>query len=582
VLLLALWVFAPFFRDARAMGFQDWDAQAAYRYVTVLALRQGQPPWWNPWFCGGFPAWGYAEGATNFVSPFAPLYFLFSFPLALRLEAVAATIVAVLGAFLLAGRFTRSPAWRALVASIWVLNSRWALQISSGHLWHLAYAWTPFVFYFYDRAVAERRLLLGGAAGAFLALMIYVGGIYPYPQTILVLWLFAIGVAAGTRDRRPLRTMIVTAFTSFGLAAPKFLPVLSTMRRFPRLVESDEPVSLGSVWTMLTAHQQGFDDYPHLPLRVFWVWWEWGAYVGVVGALALIAALAVGWKPRLVALKIAALICVVLALGQGIWQALHHLPVFSSQHLPARVLFLAILMLALVLVAALDEPWARWRARRRWAEAAALALVCIYGLDLAVVSRKSTTAPFRLAVPRVPPAGAFRQERAQHYAYGKPDVSAKLRDRYEWPAKIIYPSMLANTGMITCYGVPPEFRSAAIGSDQPGYRGLVFLEGPGQATIEEWRPNSVRVRIQGAGTGTQVVYDASFDPGWRVDGRPAESWRGLVAGPVAAGDSTVEIRYRPVGLVAGLLLFALTLGAWGFALARQRRLSPASAPRGRP
>ncbi len=573
VLLLALWVFAPFFADVSTMGFQDWDSQAAYRYVTVLALKHGQLPWWNPWFCGGFPAWGYAEGATNLVSPFAPLYFLFSFPLALRLEAVAATVVAVLGAFLLAGRFTRSPAWRALVAAIWVLNSRWALQISSGHLWHLAYAWAPFVFYFYDRAVAERRYVLGGAAGAFLALMIYVGGIYPYPQTILVLWLFAIGLAASARNPRPLRTMVVTAFTSFGLAAPKFLPVLSTMRRYPRLIESDEPVSLQSVWIMLTAHQQGFGDYPHLPLRVFWVWWEWGAYVGVAGALALIAAVAVGWKPRLVALKIAALICVVLALGQGIWQALHHLPVFSSQHLPARVLFLAILLLALVLAAAADEPWARWRARHPWAEAAALAVVCLYALDLASVARQATTAPFRLTVPAVPPAGEFRQERAQHHAYGKPDVSPKLRDRYEWPAKIVYPSMLANTGMISCYGVPPEFKSAAIGSDQPGYRGLVFVDGPGTATIADWRPNSVRVRVQGAAAGTRIVYDASFDPGWRVGGRAAESWRGLVSGPAAPGDSTVEFRYRPVGLAPGLLLFVLTLGVWTVVLRRERRIA---------
>jgi hypothetical protein len=188
-------------------------------------------------------------------------------------------------------------------------------------------------------------------------------------------------------------------------------------------------------------------------------------------------------------------------------------------------------------------------------------------------------------VPPVPPPGEFRQERAQHYAYGKPDVSPKLRDRYEWPAKIIYPSMLANTGMITCYGVPLEFRSGAVGSDQAGYRGLVFLNGPGSATIEAWAPNSVRVRVQGAGAGTQIVYDTSFDPGWRVDGRPAEAWRGLVSGPVAAGDSTVELRYRPVGLAPGLLLFALTLVVWSVVLLRQRRggavTTSAGAPRDR-
>ena len=571
MLLLALWVFAPFFADVAAMGFQDWDSQAAYRYVTVLAMRQGQPPWWNPWFCGGFPAWGYAEGATNFISPFAPLYFLFSFPLALRLEAVAATMVAVVGAFLLAGRFTRSPAWRALVAAIWVLNSRWALQVASGHLWHLAFAWTPFALYFFERAVTERRFALGGAAGAVLALMIYVGGIYPYPQTVLVLWLFAIGMAAATRSPRPLRTMVVTAFTSVGLAAPKLLPVLATMRRFPRLVESDDAISLGSLWTVLTAHHQGFDFYPRLPVRVFWVWWEWGAYVGVAGALALAAAVVVGWSPRLLALKVAALVCVVLALGQGIWRALHQLPVFSSQHLPARILFLAILLLALVLAAAADAPWARWSGRHRWAEVGALAVVCLYGLDLAAVARQATVAPFKLQVPPVTPWPAFRQERFQHYRYGRPDVPEVIRDRYEWPAKIIYPSMLANTGMITCYGVPLEFKSAVIGVDQPGYRGLVFLTGTGTATLARWTPNAVMVGVRGAGPGDRIVYDTSFDPGWRVNGEPAEDRQGLVAGRVSQGDSTVEIRYRPVGLVAGLLLFIVTLAVWAVTLAWHRR-----------
>ncbi|HEX3904185.1 MAG TPA: hypothetical protein VH853_15200 [Polyangia bacterium] len=572
VLLLALWIFAPFFDDVRAMGFQDWDSQAAYRYVTVLALRHGQAPWWNPWFCGGFPAWGYVEGATNFISPWAPLYFLFSFPLALRLEVVAATFAGAAGAFLLAGRFTRSPAWRAFVAAIWILDSRWALQIASGHLWHLAYAWTPFVLYFVDRAIEEQRRDLAAAGGAMLALMVYVGGIYPYPHTLMVLWLYALGRAIGARSRRPLALFLFAMLTSFGLAAPKLAPVLATMSRFPRLIESNEPVSLHSVWVMLTARQQGFDFYPHLPLRVFWVWWEWGAYVGVAGVVALVVALAVGWTPRLVSLKVAALCCVVLSLGQSIWLLVHHLPLFSSQHLPARLLFLAILLLALVLAGAADEPWARFAQRRRWAEAVALALVCLYGIDLATISRQATVAPFRLQVPPVAPSVDFRQEKFQHYRYGKPSVSHELRDRYEWPAKIIYPSMLANTGMVSCYGIPPEAKSTVVGSDEAGYRGLVFLaSGGGRAELTRWTPNAITVRVTGASPGELLVYDMSFDPGWHAGGAPAENWRGLVGAKLEGGDQTVEITYRPYGLTAGLILFAFTTAALGLLLARDRR-----------
>src|SRR4029077_823379 len=116
---------------------------------------------------------GYAEAATNLVSPFAPLYFAFPFPLALRLEAVAATVVGVLATFLLAGRFTKSPALRAFVAAVVMLSSRWALQIAAGHMWHLAYAWLPLALYFFDRAVRERAVAMAAAAGATMALMVY-------------------------------------------------------------------------------------------------------------------------------------------------------------------------------------------------------------------------------------------------------------------------------------------------------------------------------------------------------------------------------------------------------------------------
>ena len=140
------------------MGFQDWDSQAAYRYVTVLALRHGQAPLVEPLVSAAASLPGAtSRGRPTSSRPGCRSISSFSFPLALRLEAVAATLVGVVGAYLLAGRFTRSPAWRAFVAAIWMLCSRWALQVASGHMWHLAYAWTPFAIYFLDRAIDEDR-----------------------------------------------------------------------------------------------------------------------------------------------------------------------------------------------------------------------------------------------------------------------------------------------------------------------------------------------------------------------------------------------------------------------------------------
>ncbi len=169
-------------------------------------------------------------------------------------------------------------------------------------------------------------------------------------------------------------------------------------------------------------------------------------------------------------------------------------------------------------------------------------------------------------------SAAFKQEKFQHYRYGKPAVGPELRDRYEWPAKIIYPSMLANTGMVTCYGIPPEAKSTVIGSDQPDYRGLAFLaSGAGRAEVTRWTPNAVTLQVTGASPGDRVVYDMNFDPGWRAGGAPAENWHGLVGAKVRSSEELVEISYRPTGLTAGLVVFVLTVVAQGLLLARERR-----------
>ena len=457
VVALALWIFAPFFRDTRTMGFQDWDVQAAYRYVTVLSLKDhGQLPWWNPWFCGGFPAWGYAEAATNLVSPFGVLYALFPFPLALRLEAVAATIAGVLTTYLLAGRFTSSPGWRAFVAAIVMLSSRWALQVSSGHMWHLAYAWMPLALYFFDRSVRERRAGFAVAAGAAMALMIYLGGIYPFPHTALLLGVYALVLAIAGRELRPLGMLAVAGLAALGLSAPKLFPVLDTLARFPRYIDTHEPMTLSDLWVMLTARNQSFEGHPLLAISFRWAWWEWGMYIGVAGVVALVSGLLAGRRPAVVALRLAGLLCILLALGQSIWLDVHARPVFRSQHIPSRLLFPGVLCLALALVGGIEDRWRRFAEGRRWAEPVLLGLVSLYAFDLAHVARQATRAPFRLEVPKVERAAAFAQVGRQPYAYGKPSVAdPRLRERYDWPAKIVYPTMLANEGLVRCYGVPP-------------------------------------------------------------------------------------------------------------------------------
>ncbi|HEX7603471.1 MAG TPA: hypothetical protein VF316_17750, partial [Polyangiaceae bacterium] len=185
-LMAAKWTLAPIFVEKGTFGIHDWDTSTAYRYISMLSMvRYHEGPWWSPWFCGGYPFWGYGESAPNVVSIFLPAYLLTSLPMALRIEIVGTAILGGVGAALLTGRLTRSWALKLFVAVIFALNGRFALQATSGHAWHLQYAYVPWVLYFVDRAFTG-RMQNAFYAGIFLALMAYAGGIYPLPHAALL------------------------------------------------------------------------------------------------------------------------------------------------------------------------------------------------------------------------------------------------------------------------------------------------------------------------------------------------------------------------------------------------------------
>src|SRR4030095_7625315 len=132
----------------------------------------GEGPWWAPWWCGGAPGWGYVEGATNVVSPYLPLYLLADIRTAIRVEVFGQALLGMAGAYLFAGTLSKSVALRTLLAVLWVLNGRWALQAAVGHTWHLQYALMPWAFYLFERACEPGKLRRAVYVGLCLALLV--------------------------------------------------------------------------------------------------------------------------------------------------------------------------------------------------------------------------------------------------------------------------------------------------------------------------------------------------------------------------------------------------------------------------
>jgi hypothetical protein len=578
---------APTLGDWSTLGAHDWDQMESHRYlVQKTILLYHQFPFWNPYACGGHPNWGGFESGTVVVSPWFPAYLLMTLPHALRVEVFGSALLSAVGAWLLASRFTRSPAVRALVVVAFAINGRWALQITSGHTWHLAYAWTPWALYFYDRAVAadaslgppRRRWTV--LAGVIIALMVYMGGIYPLPQTIFAIALYGALLAVTSRSLRPFTVGLACGAIALGLSAPKLLPVLEVLWKHPRLVDSTEMMDFEGFMAVLTSRDQDMSS-GHGGVSQ-WGWHEWGMYVGwaVVGVVTLGVIAARGTRES--AMRWAGL--VLLSLGFGAfdphapWPLLHHFPVFKSQHVPSRWLYPGLLALLAVTASALERALRRTGPLRGWLEVLLVGGVAAIAYDVATIARQPIMHMFATKMPTAREStGPFHTE--QH-------LPADLAYQFDWAPPSL-PAEIANVGTIDCGTFPAlhnyfrdqKGRTAGLGArgvGDPEYHGETFLvEEVGTATVTKWTPNEVTVEVHGAQPGERLVLNQNWDEGWRATGGDAGEWRDTVSAILRQGDGPVVFRYRPPTFWPGVVLCGVTVlgiaaSAWTARRARIR------------
>ncbi len=570
VLALPIIVLWPWLQNRSTYGFHDWDVQTSHRYLVKKSLLEfGQFPGWNPYACGGFPAWGYVESGTILVSPWLPFYLFGDMRTALRIEVLGMALVGAIGTYVLAGLFTKSPAARALVVAVFAVNGRFALQAAAGHTWHLAYALLPWCFYFYERArtaplrAARIAWLASGFAG-----LVYAGGIYPLPHTVLSLSAWALGLALLERSLRPLWVLAAGGISGALLAAPKLLPLLSTFHKAPRVIASDESLDLGSLVTLLTSRDQAFYSRPAAVSP--YGWHEWGMYIGAPAALGIAVALLVVPGKREALLKILAVLLVLLGLGSfhayAPWPFLHaHVPPFGSQHVPSRFLYPAVLFGGLVLASGLG----RVLERRPKTELVAALLVAALGVDVALVAEEPMKdAMWMVAPDRIPTDRPFSFSTDPPWQYKRRDWAGPM-----------YLAMIGNTGVIRCYGAPPFDEKGALAKTDPRYRGEAFVDGAGSAKVASWSPNRVEIAVAGAGDGATLVYNMNFDPGWSARiAAPSGQRDAVVASDhdrlavrVPEGTSVVTLAYTPPHLYLGLALCAVTALGLGALVARERR-----------
>jgi hypothetical protein len=573
-------VVAPAFKDMQSLGSHDWDQMEAHRLLVRRSIREfRQFPFWNPFGCGGSPSWAGMESGSTVVSPWLPFVLYASLPVAVKAEMAGTAVIAAVGTWLLAGRFTRSAALKVICCAAFVVNGRWALQIAVGHTWHLYYAWTPWTLYFFDRAVQKGRQTSRDVVlcGACIAMMVYGGGIYPLPQTIVALGVWAIGLAALHRSIKPLGAALCAGLFSFGLSAPKLIPTIDMMLRFPRTIASTETIDLHAFVVTLTARDQSIMAGPAMVTP--YGWHEWGCYIGWVIFLALFVGAVFARAPREVPLKWVGLLLVLLSFGafhdDAPWTLLHKMPIFSSQHVPSRWVYPGILVLAVVF-SSMAERWLRASRRARpFIELGLLGCAAWIAWDVANVATIPIAQGFVARMPK--PKGeihAFHAEPAppvdEYYdpmAYGPPSLLATL-ENVDPIECMLFPGL----GVFSKdeHGVVPGL--GAKGRGDPKYRGEAFTaSGKGVARLASFSPNEMTVEVHDAVPGDRVVLNQNWDDGWRVGGSTAVDEHDLAAATIRAPNETFVFRYRPRLWWLSMAVFLATAGIITTGYVRRRR-----------
>ncbi len=578
---MILLVVSPLLAHPWTFGLHNWDQMNTQREVVVKTLvRFHQFPFWDPYECGGHPAWGSLESDPIVVSPWLPVYLLAPLPIAIRIEIIVSAFWSALGCWMLASRFTRSVALRALLAIAVAVNSRWALQIAAGHTWHLLYGFVPWILYLFDRAIeqgapparARRDLVL---VSLCLAAMVYADAIYPVPHAGFLLGLYALLMARTQRSWQPVRALAAVVAMAVGFAGPKLLPLAEQLMRYPRHIRSEEAIWPQDIVKILTWR---VGDIISTTSFINGQWHEWGLYLGWLGLGLLVAGVVASRGPRERALKWAGFVMLLFVIG-GFhqltpWRLFHLLPIFKSQHVPSRWLYTAVITLACVAVSGAERWLTRAGERRAFYEVVLGFAAAAVALDMGLVARMPIAQSFVNPVPSLQDsAPPFHMV---HRLPPKPNYEACL-----WDVSTL-PGVLDNVGTLECdtdNGLHITQRDetgrmpgvGAWGDDDPEYLGEAYVPETGaRASIVSWTPNEVEVRVDGARAGDHLVMNQNWDPDWAADGVPAVAYNDAVATVLSAPGQTVHFRYWPRPLGAGLSIFGLTFVSVAFWLLRRR------------
>lgn len=422
--------------------------------------------------------------------------------------------------------------WEAalLAAVLFAFNGFFAAHVAVGHFCFFGVWLLPALFFFFRRAVAGDVTALWCAA-ALNVVTIFEGFHHPFVWQVFALVLYGGLLCVQQRSLGPAAVTGGLLLLTLGLGAAKLLPMLAEFGAYAPQVRTGGMSPGALAFSLLARGQDDATRFAGVAFDHGSGWWEYAYYGGL--ATPLLLALSVASVRRHWPLVALGLFFLLLALRFPLggvevepWRWIADLPGWRTQRMAPRFFVVALFALsaagALGLQRIVDAARRRPRLQRAL-YAAITALALLAALDLQQQSRS-----WQRIGPAQPPA-------ARDHA---PDLAL-------WPAA-------------------PQARVSVQRFD--GSELVVEVRSP--------IPTRLVLRAESERSLAQ----------WSARGGELEAVQGRVGVRVAAGDTTLTLRYEPRLRAAGLFVSALVAlaGAATWMGRRARRRGAAPGRRGDP
>ncbi len=528
----------PIINTDNNLGIQDWDQNFAWteaNRITIVTYHQF--PLWNPYKCGG---------TAQFANPQVPvlsiqmlLALLFGTLKGIKLSIFVHGVFGFIGFYYLARQYGLSYLGSTLASVIYSFSGITGSFLSSGMVVFTNIAYTPFTIICFNKAIQRKRW--GIIAGILFALSFYFS--YQIPL-LLGVYIFIYTVVFGIVNRSVaiLKAFIIMSLSAAVIILPKLLLSIQLLEIYPRQLDDVSGYSIYNFFYFLLSRQQNLMGEMNAQ-GYFYKIDENSLYIGI---LALVFFLLFFVRNKAVIKSNLVLIIILpiifwIMLGSEIfpslYDAVHHLPIFSSFRVAQRFRFDLMIPLALIIGFGSDNLVRLLGIHKLdWL----VGVICLMAVSVDLITFSTDNFLSKTLIIINPEKQLASQATFVQTLENPPDIPVErtiilpmsvLENRTFDPWSYEYLKIIQNEGVLNCYDPIPIIANASSVGD-PQYQGEYHLLNVNSVVKLEntyWSPNKLVYSISNSmeANGNFLIINQNFYPGWVVTKDKGECKRAI-------------------------------------------------------